>query len=292
MPPVKQNFVFEKIVGSDTINKLNCLPLDCNLWEEFEFHELAENMRQKEDEPFFNLLNRVRLGNPSNNDLNELNSRLLNINDKNQKIEETATLFLEKLKQSNKTVCILPKIKDVDKFNTIVSKQLNIEIVTIDADDTKYNKRGIKKNNMNAQNKIVKNNKSLKKNNETAGLDKTLCIGIGSRVMLRRNINCENGLVNGALGFVTKIVKNQYNHVFALDIQFDNIKSISRIERYAAQFEVEKNIYITRHQFPINLAWAFSIHKSQGLSLDNVFIDLGEDIFQSGMAYVALSRAR
>jgi hypothetical protein len=56
-----------------------------------------------------------------------------------------------------------------------------------------------------------------------------------------------------------------------------------KIERFSAQYEIDKNVYITRSQFPINLAWAFSIHKSQSLSLNNVFIDLGDDIFESGM---------
>uniref|UniRef100_A0A1X7TNE7 ATP-dependent DNA helicase n=1 Tax=Amphimedon queenslandica TaxID=400682 RepID=A0A1X7TNE7_AMPQE len=55
---------------------------------------------------------------------------------------------------------------------------------------------------------------------------------------------------------------------------------------------VMKNVFVYRSQFPLILAFAVTIHKCQGLSLDNAIIDLSENVFSAGMAYVALSRVR
>ena len=53
-----------------------------------------------------------------------------------------------------------------------------------------------------------------------------------------------------------------------------------------------KNMYIHRKQYPLILAFVITIHKCQGLSLDTAIIDLSQEVFGDGMAYVALSRVR
>ena len=55
---------------------------------------------------------------------------------------------------------------------------------------------------------------------------------------------------------------------------------------------VMKNFYVYRKQFPLILAYAVTIHKCQGLSLDCAIVDLSAEVFSDGMAYVALSRVR
>ena len=59
-----------------------------------------------------------------------------------------------------------------------------------------------------------------------------------------------------------------------------------------SKFMLMKTFYVYRKQFPLILAYAVTIHKCQGLSLDSAIIDLSSKVFSPGMAYVALSRVR
>ena len=122
--------------------------------------------------------------------------------------------------------------------------------------------------------------------NMTAGLEAKLSLAVGARVTLRRNIDTKSGLVNGAIGSVLKIT---VNHV---TVQFDHICDPYNVEMVRSRFMVMKNFYVYRKQFPLILAYAVTIHKCQGLSLDCAIVDLSDDVFSEGMAYVALSRVR
>lgn len=102
--------------------------------------------------------------------------------------------------------------------------------------------------------------------------------------MLLKNINVSAGLVNGARGVIKE---------FKDDLPVVKFKNK---QEYIAKHEkwVVKSAgggTLTRKQIPLKLAWAFSIHKSQGLTLDCVEMSLGR-VFEAGQAYVALSRAQ
>ena len=120
--------------------------------------------------------------------------------------------------------------------------------------------------------------------NLTAGLEEVIHLAVGAHVMLRRNLDTGAGLVNGAIGTVLAIRSSS-----RVTVKFDNIEEPYDVK---SRFCVLKNFYIHRQQFPLILAYAVTIHKSQGLSLDCAIIDLFSQVFGEGMAYVALSRVR
>ena len=92
--------------------------------------------------------------------------------------------------------------------------------------------------------------------------------------MLRRIIDTKAGPVNGAIGTLMAISATQ------ITIKFDHATDPYKIERVKSPFMVIKNYYVYRTQFPLILAYAVTIHKCQGLSLDCAIIDLFSKVFQ------------
>jgi len=120
----------------------------------------------------------------------------------------------------------------------------------------------------------------------TAGLEAVLRAAIRARVMLHRNTDTAQGLVFGTIGTVTSI-SAQY-----VTIKFDHNGETRQIAKVKSKFQVMKRFYVFRKQFPSILAYTVTIHKCQSLSLDSAIIDLSEQVFSPGMAYVALSCVR
>lgn len=264
-------------------NFFSGIPLIYDFWKEFDYVELMDSMRQKDESDFFHFLNRIRIALPKKEDIELLQSLCIKIKNIEEKVKE-AVLFFKKLLSENKSVLALfSKNEHVNEFNQRMSDLTNIQVYEINAEDTEI---GVVK-----RLRVVKETKKIKKASETAGLEECLKIGLNSRVMLRRNIDLSKGLCNGKLGYVKKVNFGMNNRVESLQIIFDNQEHETTIERIEANYQLQKNIYVKRRQFPICLAWGITIHKCQGLSLDGVLVDLGESIFESGMAYVALSRA-
>lgn len=106
-----------------------------------------------------------------------------------------------------------------------------------------------------------------------------------ARVMFIRN-NYEAGFVNGTLGIVSGFTDKG----FPLVKTFDNELIEAKQEIWAIEDESGKPL-ASFTQIPLRLAWAITVHKSQGMTLDSAMIDLSK-AFERGQGYVALSRLR
>jgi ATP-dependent exoDNAse (exonuclease V) alpha subunit len=123
--------------------------------------------------------------------------------------------------------------------------------------------------------------------------DQTLVLKAGAKVMLLRN-DSERRWVNGTIARVSRLDEKRV--WIELDGKEYEVEPVTwEARRYAYDQGAQKIVETvagTFKQFPLRLAWALTIHKSQGLTLDRVYIDLGRGTFAHGQAYVALSRCR
>jgi len=118
----------------------------------------------------------------------------------------------------------------------------------------------------------------------------------GARVMAVRN-DPAGRFVNGTLGTVTRI--NRDDGVF---VKFDRRRDEDLVEAVTwektrqqwndKESRIDNEVVGTYRQIPLIHAWAVTIHKAQGLTLDDVRVDLGAGAFAPGQVYVALSRVR
>lgn len=114
----------------------------------------------------------------------------------------------------------------------------------------------------------------------------TLCIG--AQVMVTRNLNFDAGIVNGTRGVVVALSKTSVT----IQLVNNDIFTVSYFHVKPERADDEATKHLDFKYIPLQLSWAMSIHKSQGATIDCLEIDLGESIFTSGQAYVAISRAR
>ncbi|XP_055081793.1 uncharacterized protein LOC129456714 [Periophthalmus magnuspinnatus] len=253
------------------------LPL--NFWSSFKMAELKTIVRQK-DTTFAELLNRLRTrskGTPMlHEDIHILQSR--------ETGEESSALH------------IFPTNSQVNEHNFNQLQATCPDYQTIDAQDYHYNRKTGK-----METKVTPHSKD-----NLTSLQKQLFLGVPARVMLCKNIDVEDGLVNGVCGTVTHISETERNGLpEAVYVQFDDINvGTQRRKKYpstapalinSTRIQPEEERANSkggkRRQFPLALAWAVTIHKVQGLTVDNAVVSL-KQVFASGQSYVALSRVR
>lgn len=109
--------------------------------------------------------------------------------------------------------------------------------------------------------------------------------------MIRRNIDVSIGLANGVVGEITSISRDpKTNEVNSINIFVKKTGIEHTITRMEFKFMVMDNVYVTRQQFPISICYTMTIHKCQGISVENALVDAGDPIFAPGQGYVAFSR--
>jgi len=120
--------------------------------------------------------------------------------------------------------------------------------------------------------------------------EKTLYLKSRAQVMLTINYDIEMGFVNGSRGVIQSITRSAMDGSVIVHVKFMN-GAILPVTSHSFGIE-DGDVKYVRKMLPLKLCWATSIHKSQGLTLDNIYVDLGKDIFCPGQGYVALSRCR
>ncbi len=240
------------------------------LWNEFNFKIVRLNIPYRyPDVGHFEMLSRVRVGEMNDEDKLKLKSRceayMQYVRTGQEKKEEIKPTRLFSLK------------KDVNKFNLDELDKLPTESHFYNAVD-KFACKDLKQKKVPAS--------DIKDYSEY--LDTTIVSQLqfkeGAQVMLTYNLCLESGLVNGSRGVIKEChfdhIKVLFKNGLTIDIPFN-------------EYKYEDSKYkIIRLQIPLILAYASSIHKSQGLSLDYAILDLGVSLFSPALGYVSLSRVK
>ena len=218
----------------------------------FKVITLKKNMRTNEL-AFKELLDRLRFG----------------------KCSDTDYLTLEKLKQTEfanniKPTKLYSKRQDVELIN-------NTELAKLIAIGNKPREYPIKYINMERKKEVMEYIKSF-------SLSDSITLCIDAQVVVTRNIDIQAGIINGTRGIVTNMI----------DIGV-TLKLLNSTEIFIEYISFQPDELDNKREFmymPLKLGWALTIHSSQGMTLDAIEVDLGENIFAYGQAYTGLSRVR
>jgi len=238
--------------------------------------------RQK-DETLLKILKYIRKGQITPSSRIALESRIFN------------ALELNLIKKDKILTILSPIKRDVEQINLKeylkLDKSLEEREYVLNYIDLyiKYDEDADEKKNLFAL--LLKSNDHLKKdydflaNNILA--EKCLKLKIGTHVMCIANINLSGELqiANGSQGIIVSFNDKKMPYV-----KFNNIEEPILIDYYIWKSEFNKRVGLM--QLPLIYSWAITIHKSQGLTLENAIIDIGSNIFADGQTYVALSRVK
>jgi ATP-dependent DNA helicase PIF1 len=214
------------------------------MWSNIKVHTLKTNMRQAGDQQFKDLLDRVRFGGCSKEDLE----------------------VLKGLKNTTFPDGIIP--------TKLYSKNINVDVI---------NNRELDKLQVEGREYLAWYvNEPSKKWAASNKIPEKMILKVGAQVMCTKNLPLL-GLVNGSRGVIT-VLRDDGVTIKLLSGETVDLSIIS-----VSPFD---NPFIVVKYIPLKLAWAITIHSSQGMTIDALEVDLGKDIFAFGQAYTGLSRAK
>lgn len=238
---------------------------EADSWDySFQLHVALRTIFRQSDAEHIRMLQGIRRGELDPEGLEMLKNRFC---DNEDELDETV-------------VRLFPRVEDVDRVNQLRLHGLEEEIIVYKSFDT---------------------GKEPWKSQLNQGIaPTTLELCKGARVMLTKNLNVNFKLVNGATGTITGFVeayKGKIKNICCFHgrmvlpiVKFDSGREqVIKPDKWEVLEGDE--ILATRLQLPLMLAWAMSIHKSQGMTLFKLHTDLSK-AFGYGMVYVALSRLR
>jgi len=295
LQPVKDKYVFD-IDGYDGYEKLS----NMMLWSNFKLYELNECMRQRDDKAFAEALTTIgRYG-------------LIGLNDQQVALLNSRIVKLEDIPSD--AVFLFFENEKVDELNRLRFKNMiGDDFIHLCQDEVKPNSKlgEHEQVDINHVNQILRTIHKDKK--EVAPY--SINLKIGAKYMLIKNMNIEDGLVNGTCGRLERIDLDPKNPRRAKCLWFDFFEpdvGVSAREKHSVQkvfnsnrrpltpitetsdhikYKYNKlNCVIMRNQFPLIECEALTIHKSQGQTYTSVAFDLSQKYLTKQLIYVALSR--
>ena len=262
LPPVddSNSFCFESSVWNDLFKRENQI-------------ELKDIHRQK-DSQFKKILNEIRIGNLTKENENILKKCLKKNPDENK---IPVKLYPKKFKVDTMNSFLYNDIQENEYSYSIIKKINEKKYIDSNNDISLLVQKKCKDLSEFEKDKIFNDLIFLYQ------ISQELKVKKGTVVMSTSNIDIERGVCNGSQGVIEEINNDSLTILF-----FNGVKK--KIERKLYQSEEYPMLCIS--QFPICYAWAMTIHKIQGTSLDCAEIDIGEHIFTYGQSYVALSRLK
>lgn len=217
---------------------------------------------RQDEQAFLDILNHIRNGYCTSGDLAALNARCVTPDKSGQPI-----------------ITLTPYKNVADEHNEQRLAEIQAQQYTfIGTFEGKFDKKG---------------NKKTELSDDALPAPKKISLKVGAQVMFTRN-DKQQRWVNGSVGTVTALDSNTVK-VKIGDQTYDVEPSVWESYEYSFD-EVNKRITTettgSYTQYPLKLAWAITIHKSQGLTFDKMILNLSRRTFAAGQLYVALSRVR